>query len=641
MKENPLPSGIPNHPIELLAPARDLACGLAAINHGADAVYIGAPRFGARSAAGNSLADIAQLIDYAHRFAAKVYIALNTLLSEAEIEEAVRLGRELWNIGADALIIQDLGLLECDLPPIPLHASTQTDNRSVAKAVFLEQVGFQQIVLARELDLEQIAAIRAATSLPLEFFIHGALCVSYSGRCLVSEVMAGRSANRGECAQFCRHRFSLRDGRGQTLVKDRYLLSLQDLDLSDHIAALLKAGISSLKIEGRLKDESYVKNVTAHYRLILDRLLAADPGLRPASAGRCRFGFQPDPSKTFQRGGTDYFLNQRRNRPGSVDTPKSLGREIGRVTALAANGLVVEGGEVLANGDGLCYFDDQQILVGLKVNRVEGRTIYPREKTRIRVGTILYRNADTAFLGELKKSESCRLLPVEVVVGETDQGLFCRISDVDGCRAEVTLEVAREVAKQPGTIAALIERQIRKSGGTLLLPEEVRVEVDPSRYFAAATINDLRRQAFAAYLEERVRSYRRQELERTANSFPWPEGEADCVPAISNPLAEAFYRRHGAGSPARLAEAGAGPESPVLMTCRYCLKAQLDLCPQLRRQKVELAEPLVLVDNTGEYELRFNCRRCEMEVLLLGKKSGSKAEATQGTGPQQKKKGGG
>ena len=615
--------GIANHPIELLAPARDLRCGLAAINHGADAVYIGAPRFGARAAAGNSLADIAQLIRYAHRFAAKVYIALNTMLTAAEIDEAAQLGRELWNIGADALIIQDLGLLECDLPPIPLHASTQTDNRSVAKVVFLEKVGFAQVVLARELHLDQIAAIRAATTVPLEFFIHGALCVSYSGRCFISEVMAGRSANRGECAQFCRHRFSLRDGRGQTLAKDRYLLSLQDLDLSTHIAALLKAGISSFKIEGRLKDENYVKNVTAHYRLILDGLMAGDSSLRPASAGRCRFGFTPDPRKTFQRGGTDYFLNRRRSQPGAIDTPKSLGQEIGRLIALADHGLVVEGGEILANGDGLCYFDDQQVLVGLKVNRVEGRTVYPKDRPAIAIGTTLYRNADTAFQQELKKSESCRLLPIQVVVGETDQGLFCRISDGDGCEVRVAIDVARERAKQPGTIAALIDRQMRKSGGTLLLPEEVRVEVDPQWYFAAATINELRRQAFAAYLDERLRVYRRQEVWRTAGSWPWPEDQVSYAQAVRNPLAEAFYRRHGVTSFSDLAEAMAGPEPLVLMTCRYCIKAQLNLCPKLPRQKVDLVEPLVIVDNTGEYQLRFDCRRCEMEVLLLGKKAGS------------------
>ena len=317
--------------IELLAPAKNLGCGISAINHGADAVYIGGPQFGARAAAGNSLFDIEKLIHHAHQFRAKVYVALNTIFNDSELDHAVRLCHQLHGIGVDALIVQDVGLLESELPPIPLHSSTQMNNRTVDKVRFLEKVGFQQVVLARELSLAEIKEIRAATRIPLEFFVHGALCVSYSGQCYISEVVAGRSANRGECAQFCRHKFTLKDGQGKILEKDRYLLSLKDLNLSAHLEVLIDAGISSFKIEGRLKDENYVKNVTAYYRQALDKIIEADGGLQRISSGRCSFGFIPDPAKSFNRGNTDYFLINQRNKPGALESPKSTGQRLGQV----------------------------------------------------------------------------------------------------------------------------------------------------------------------------------------------------------------------------------------------------------------------------------------------------------------------
>ena len=380
-------------PLELLAPARDLACGIAAIDHGADAVYIGGPSFSARAAAGNSLADIESLVTYAHQYAARVYIALNTLLTDTELDEAAAFARAVWNVGADALIIQDMGLLECDLPPIPLHASTQTDNRTRDKVRFLEKVGFRQVVLARELSLQQIREIRRSTTVALECFVHGALCVSCSGQCYMSEMVTGRSANRGECAQFCRHAWTLKDAGGAVLAKDRYFLSLKDLDLSARIADLVAAGVRSSKIEGRLKDERYVKNVTAAYRLILDDLLQADSDLCRTSSGKCTFSFQPDTSRSFNRGKTEYFLMNPRSRPASIYTPKAIGQELGAVVEVDRNSFTLDSEEKLANGDGLCFFDAHDQLIGLKANRVEGRRIFPKDPVSPSPGTLIYRNS--------------------------------------------------------------------------------------------------------------------------------------------------------------------------------------------------------------------------------------------------------
>ena len=379
-------SDLYKHPLELLSPARNLECGRAAVNHGADAVYIGGPQFGARAAAANPLSDIEQLVQHAHLFKARVYIALNTLFTDSELEKAVKLIHRYYDMGVDALIIQDMGLLECDLPPISLHASTQTDNRTAKKVRFLEDVGFEQVVLARELSLKQIREIRRATTVPLEVFIHGALCVSYSGQCYISERIAGRSANRGECAQFCRHAFTLKDRHGRIVSKDRYLLSLKDLNRSHSLEELIEAGVSSFKIEGRLKDAGYVKNVTAYYRQLLDDILEGQPGLSPSSSGQCVFSFTPDPAKSFNRGRTEYFLKQQRDQAGSIDSPKSLGEKIGPVGGAEKSSFTIQSDTVLANGDGLCYFDSNGILIGLKANRVDGNTVHHRQSFSPKTG---------------------------------------------------------------------------------------------------------------------------------------------------------------------------------------------------------------------------------------------------------------
>jgi collagenase-like PrtC family protease len=601
--------------IELLAPARDLGCGIAAVDHGADAVYIGAPQFGARTAAGNSLADIERLVRYAHQYAVRVYIALNTLLSDAELEEAATLAHALWNVGADALIIQDMGLLECDLPPIPLHASTQTDNRTREKVRFLEKVGFQQVVLARELTLQQISEIKKATTVPLECFVHGALCVSYSGQCYMSEMMAGRSANRGECSQFCRHLFTLRDGKGAVLDRGRYFLSLKDLDLSARVADLIDAGVSSLKIEGRLKDERYVKNVTAAYRLILDRLLDGNDRLHRASSGRCRFTFLPDPARSFNRGKTEYFLMDRRNRPGSINTPKAIGQEIGIVGEAGRHFFTLISDVEINNGDGLCYFDQQDRLVGLKANRVEGRRIYPKDPVQIDPGTTVYRNFDSAFSRQLSASKGCRSIDLTVRIEETATGLRCLLEDEDGCTSVCEKALDKSRARTPGKTAEVVGRQLAKSGGTIFQVRTVQVDIDPGIHFAAAVLNDLRREAFAAHIEARLNRYVRPEIARVINETPWPDDEVTYLNNITNAKARQFYGRHGVKR-FRLAPGGLLDEDHVaLMTCRYCLKRQLEICPKDHKGAAKLPEPLTLCDNTGCYELEFDCGSCEMRVL--------------------------
>jgi len=609
--------------IELLAPAKNLSCGMAAINHGADAVYIGGPLFGARAAAANSLADIEQLVAYAHQFRVKVYVALNTLLDDDELDQAVALCHQLYGIGVDALIIQDVGLLESDLPPIALHSSTQMNNRTPEKVQFLEKVGFTQVVLARELSLAGIKAIRAAApSVVLEFFVHGALCVSYSGQCSISEVMAGRSANRGQCAQYCRHQYDLLDNQGRVLEKGRFLLSLKDLDLSAHLQSLIDAGIRSFKIEGRLKDANYVKNVTAAYRVALDAIIDASEALVRASSGRCQFGFTPDPSRSFSRGQTDYFLNTPRNVVGELRSPKSIGKQLGRVVAVEASSFTLAADEAVHNGDGLCFYNQHQVLVGIRVNRVEGRKIYPKDGTaslQLAVGMEIFRNADTQFNKLLEQSELCRTIAVQMTLTEIDDGLQLQLIDADGIASTTTVNAKKEVAGKAGAIASVALKQLKKSGGTVFTVGEVAVELSPELFFPAALFNELRRKAFAGHLELRRASYVVATQQRSPNTFPWPATAADRIIHLANEKAADFYRHHGV-DPGNIStlRGAAREDDGVLMTTKYCIKAQLGICPKKKMKCDAPAEPLTIADNTGQYQLGFDCDRCEMTVSKKG-----------------------
>ena len=598
-------------PLELLAPARDAECGKAAVNHGADAVYIGAPKFGARAAAGNPLRDIAELISYAHKYWARVYITLNTILYDNELEEARTLIHELYDAGADALIIQDMALLELDLPPIPLFASTQTHNYDIEKIRFLEQVGIRRVILARELSIGQVRDIRAATSLELEFFVHGALCVSFSGQCYFSQAATGRSANRGECAQMCRMPYTLTDSSGNVLANNQHVLSLRDLNLSEYIPELVSAGVTSFKIEGRLKDAAYVRNITSFYRTILDAVIEGQPRLKRASSGRTSLSFRPDPERTFNRDYTDYFLHGRRPDIVSLHTPKSLGKAIGKVTGVSADSFTLDTTEVLRSGDGICFFDDQDQLTGTNINRVDGNHIVPNSPAGITPGTVMYRNHDHAFLQLLKSDRSMRKIDIRLHFSETGDGFRLLLTDEDGNEAEQELVHIKEAAENPGAAQTTIETQLTKLGSTIYESMEFVAELSFPVFIPVKDLNQLRRDAVAALDAVRDGAFPRRTASIVRNEIPFPRASLDFSANVVNSLADRFYRCHGVKQIEKGFELQDNHSGQVLMTTRHCLKYQFDLC----RGKGGQDEELFLSDGTTKYKLEFDCGNCVMKVV--------------------------
>ena len=435
--------------IELLIPAKDLHSGQVAIQHGADALYIGAPRFGARQAAGNSLQDLDQLIQYAHLYGSKVHVTVNTLLFDNELEDARKLIWQLYEMGTDALIIQDLGILKMDLPPIALHASTQCHNHSLERIRMLKQAGFKRAILAREMDLETIQDIHNQCDIELETFVHGALCVCYSGQCYISKMMTGRSGNRGECAQICRTPFDLQDANGKILLKNKHLLSLRDMNRSAYLADLMDAGVVSFKVEGRLKDENYVKNITAYYRQILDNILVGKPDLRKTGSGTTVFFFDPDPKKTFNRGFTPYFMEGKREKMASFDTPKAMGQYIGTLRQDVRGNLLYDGSETLANGDGLCFINSEGNLEGFFVNGFDGRRIIPHKSVSAIKQVDLYRNVDKDFEKKIEGKSAERKIAVDMVFEEVENGFRLRVCDEDGVEADAVLETEKTLANKP------------------------------------------------------------------------------------------------------------------------------------------------------------------------------------------------
>ena len=600
--------------LELLAPARDLTAGLAAIDHGADAVYIGGPRFGARASAGNPVADIERLAHHAHLYGARVYVTLNTLLHDAELEAAQRLVHEVYAAGADALIVQDMGLLELDLPPIALHASTQTDNRTPAKVRFLEQVGFSQVVLARELDLAQIGAIAGATSLRLECFVHGALCVSYSGQCYISHAVTGRSANRGECAQLCRLPGSVHTRDGRVLAENIHPLNLRDLDRGAHLQSLVEAGVSAFKIEGRLKDMAYVKNITAHYRRLLDRVLARGGGRVAASAGRCHYRFEPDPAKTFNRGSSAYFLQGRSADLAAFETPKFAGEAIGRVRRVGRLNLEIDRSGILANGDGLSYFDRSGRLAGVRINRVEGCTLHlAAPAPGLYPGALLYRNHDQAFARQMEKTSAERSIPVVMRFGAADGQWVLQATDAHGYTAEAR---SAAVAVPPGagvTPPDLLQQQLGRLGNTPFELERLECVPGPPVCVPVSQLNALRREVTTRLQQVRQDALRRP-VRRTAVDppVPYPAEDLDWRGNVLNRLARVFYQRHGVSDIAPGFEQAPPAGEVALMHCRHCLRHALGECPLLRRGV--RPEPWVLQLGSHRFTLDFDCRACEMQV---------------------------
>ena len=602
-------------PIELLAPAKNLECGMEAINHGADAVYIGAPRFGARAAAGNSLEDIEALVRYAHLYRVRIYVTVNTILKDEELAETEKMIWDLYRIGVDALIVQDMGITRLNLPPIPLHASTQMDNRTPQKVKFLAEAGFRQVVLARELTLDEIAKIHAACpETPLEVFVHGALCVSYSGQCYVSQACFGRSANRGECAQFCRLSFDMVDADGKMIARGKHLLSLKDMNQSENLEALLDAGASSLKIEGRLKDVAYVKNVTAYYRQKLDAIFKRRKEYIRASSGTVRLAFRPQLDKSFSRGFTDYFLHGRTPDIFSFHTPKSLGEEMGVVKEVRGNYFTVAGVKPFSNGDGLCYLDEAGKLHGFRVNRVENNKLYPQEMPRLRPKTKLYRNFDQEFERVMQKKSAERKMAVAMALEENNFGFTLTLTDEDDNSISVTLPYEKAPARTPQ--AENLRNQLGKLGNT---PFELeRLDISFIGRLVYSFVSACRFTSYGSGETAGGSSYQlsagRVRFPKTVHAFP--AGELTYLGNVMNGKAQAFYHDHGVKrvEPAFEKEAQA---DAVLMFCKHCLRYSMGWCPVHHKVKSPYREPYYLVSTDGRrFRLDFDCKVCQMKVSL-------------------------
>ena len=614
--------------IELLAPAKNLECGIEAVNHGADAVYIGAPKFGARAAAVNSLEDIAALVAYAHLYNVRIYVTVNTILKEEELAETEKMIWELYRIGVDALIVQDMGITRLNLPPIPLHGSTQMDNRTPEKVRFLADAGFRQVVLARELSLQEIRRIHeACPETPLEVFVHGALCVSYSGQCYVSQACFGRSANRGECAQFCRLPFSLVDADGKTIVRDKHLLSLKDLNQSEVLEDLLDAGASSLKIEGRLKDVSYVKNVTAAYRSKLDAIFARRKEYVRASSGTCRFDFTPQLDKSFSRGFTHYFLQGRDREISSFDTPKSLGEEMGTMKEQRGNYLTVAGVKPFHNGDGVCFLDEQGRLQGFRINRVDGNKLYPAgDVPRIKPRTRLFRNFDQEFERILARKSAERKIGVGWELADTSSGFALTVADEDGNRITLSFPYPKELARtpQPENLRTQLGKlgntpfEVMPLGGTdspsATTAPAIAINLSQNWFIPASVIADWRRQAIDKLTATRRITYRRELHVWKPTRHRFPATSLTYLGNVMNTAARSFYQAHGVASVEPAYEKQAVPEA-VLMFCKHCLRYSMGWCPTHQKGHSPYREPYYLVGTDGKrFRLTFDCKNCQMKV---------------------------
>jgi putative protease len=599
--------------IELLAPAKNLETGIEAINHGADAVYIGAPRFSARSAAGNSLDDIAQLVNFAHIFHAKVYVAVNTILKDNELADAEQLIWDIYHAGADAIIIQDMGILNLNLPCISLHASTQTDNRNIEKIRFLEKAGFSQVVLARELSIGEIKDIASCTSVSLEAFVHGSLCASFSGCCYISQALSGRSANRGECAQYCRLPYELQDAEGTVLSSGRHLLSLKDLNLSEHPEKLLDAGISSFKIEGRLKDVSYVKNITAYYRNKLDEIFERRPEYRASSSGETIPYFVPNPAKSFNRGFTSYFLQGRSKNIASPDSPKSYGERIGTVKDIGKCFFTCSGKNRIHNGDGLCFFNkERNELIGFRVNKTEGDKVFPAEMPRLDRGITLFRNLDHEFEKTLSKKSAERKIRIELLLEENNFGFSLTATDEDFHQATITFEFNKELSKKDQK--ENIREQLSKLGNTPFKMIRFSNQLTGNWFIPSSILSEMRRKMTDSLLRVRKIALQKPMKPLQPTHHPYPENSLDYLGNVSNEKAREFYHQHGVKTIVPAFELTPFSPVPVMFT-KHCIKYQLGYCSK-QGTSGTISEPLTLITGTNKLRLKFDCRNCEMQVIF-------------------------
>ncbi len=621
---------LPRNHLELLSPARDAEIGREAVLHGADAVYIGGPAFGARTKADNTVADIAGLTAFAHRYGARIFVTVNTILHDNELEAARRYIHELYDAGVDALIVQDMGILELDIPPIALHASTQCDIRTVEKAKFLGEVGFSQLVLARELTLQQIAQMRSVVNpdVPLEYFVHGALCVAFSGNCYISEAHTGRSANRGSCSQECRLPYTLEDSQGRVVAFDKHLLSMKDNNQSDNLAALIDAGIRSFKIEGRYKDLGYVKNVTAHYRTLIDGILDARPDLAAASHGQCSYSFTPDPDKTFNRSNTDYFATGRKMDIGAFDAPAHVGLQLGVVMRVATEWFEIDATEPMANCDGLTWMHKREVK-GTQANVVKKvgelwritPNVSMQELQGLAVGTHISRNRDHAWELTLAKKSSERRISIDVRFSETATGFALTLADNNGVSASAMIDHAREPAQNAERAETSLRENLCKLGNTIFTACEVTVEWSQPWFVPASTINALRREAVEKLETNRLAHLPKwTRIHATIPPAQYPETSLTYLANVYNVAARDFYAKHGVKLVADAYEAHTeAGEVPVMVT-KHCLRWSFNLCPKQAKgvqgvQGQVRAEPMTLVSGSDRLTLKFDCKPCEMHVM--------------------------
>ena len=594
--------------IELLAPAKELQSAVDAVDCGADAVYIGAAQFGARHAATNSVEDIAKAVEYAHRFGVKVYATLNTLIFDDELQAAKAQAEDLVAAGVDALIVQDMAYCRMGLD-VPLHASTQTACSTVEQVHFFEDVGFERAILERNLSLAEIENICDKTNIEIEAFVHGAICVCHSGRCYLSRSMSDRSGNRGECSQPCRLPYDLTDGKGTIYIKGKHLLSVTDLDLSQRIGQMLDAGVNSFKIEGRLKDRVYLRNVVSHYRRLIDEQIAHRADCRRSSVGVSHIEFEPNTAKSFTRGGGTYLFDGKRAGVASFDTPKALGERIGRVTKVVGDRFAVDSTLHLATGDGVCFITGGE-AVGTNINAVEGQWITPNRIDGIKVGTELYRNFDRLFSATVERSRIRRAIEVSVEVVFTDKSITATATDCTGVSASVTMEISTDEAKNAEKMEAVVVEQMSKSGQTIF--DVVRVDVSAVRFVPASVVATLRRELLAALEQQRVSVYSHSRGFEERVDALYPRAELTEQDNVTNALAREFYAQHGVKSIASGLDIEPTTVDHRVMVTDYCIRREIGQCLLC---KPTISGELFLERGRKRYKLAFDCKKCQMSLI--------------------------
>lgn len=613
--------------LELLSPAKNIEIAMQAILHGADAVYIGGPSFGARHNAGNSVSDIAKLVEFAHRYYAKVFVTLNTILHDNELESARQLIWQFYHAGVDALIVQDMGILNLDIPPIDLHASTQMDIRTPEKAKFLSDVGFSQIVLARELNLNEITTIFNQIDAKIEFFIHGALCVAFSGQCYISHAQTGRSANRGDCSQACRLPFTLKDDQGRVVAYEKHLLSMKDNYQSDNLESLIQAGVRSFKIEGRYKDLTYVKNITAHYRQKLDNILSNSSNLTAASSGKTEYFFTPDPTRTFNRGNTDYFVTGRKPDIGAFESPKFIGLQIGEITNVTAQYIDIKSEKMLTNGDGLNVLIKREVF-GFRADKVDKLganqyRVYPNEIPKslntIKLPFIVNRNLDHLWQQNLLKDSSNRRIGVSFVLSNIDNGIQLKAKSEEGICVELDLIGQFDLANQTDKALKNIQDNLSKLGQTIYYLSELIIDLSIIYFIPSSQLNQLRRDIIEKLTSARLASYQTNKRKPETNPKPiYPDNQLTYLANVYNHKAREFYKQHGVQLIESAYEAHEIKDDVPLMITKHCLRFAFNLCPKqakgIQGVKTKVTPMKLIQNNNEELILKFNCKACEMQV---------------------------